>query len=188
MFLKKAFNYLDDNFSLVRSVRRKCGIYRIKGVFEAECRDKDGNLKWKDKALNGSTTVGLTNILDVYFRAATAPGTWYLSLVGATSYTTGFAVGDTMASHGGWAEFTGYSAGTRPAWGAAAASGGIVTNTVAVAFTMTSGETLKGFFAINNSTKGGTTGTLWATALFSTGDQVVVATDVVNLTYTITLT
>ena len=185
--LKRAYNYLDDNFECVRSIRRKCGIVRVKGVFEAECRDKDGNVKWKAKALNGSTNFGLQSFLENFFRASSNQTPWYISLVGATSYTTGFAVGDTSASHGGWAEFTNYSAGNRVAWGPAAAANGVITNTVAVAFTMTAGETLKGFFCINQNTKGGTTGVLWATALFATGDQVVVSTDVVNVTYTITL-
>jgi len=184
---KGLFCFLDDNFTFFRSLRKMLGIIRIQGTFDVECRDKDGNLKWKKQARNGVTTVGLNGILDTYFGSTADPGTWYLGLISSVSYTA-LLITDTMAAHfPGWTESVNYSAATRPAWGPGAAAAGSVTNVAAVAFTMTAGETIKGFFVVNNNVKGGSTGILWATALFTTLDQTVVASDVLNVTYTITM-
>jgi hypothetical protein len=184
---KSLFCFLDDTFAFFRFARKMLGIIRIKGVFDVECRDKDGNLKWRKKAVNGVTTVGLNGILNSYFSTTGDPGAWYLGLISSVSYTA-LLPADTMAAHfPGWTESVNYSAITRPAWGPGAAAAGSMTNAVAVAFTMTAGETIKGFFCVNDNVKNGTGGILWATALFATDDQTVVASDVLNVTYTITM-
>lgn len=160
----------------------------FKGVFEVVCTDKDGNFKWKDKFSNGVADVGINKLLDVFFGATVKFATWYMGLIDSGSFT-GLSAGDTLASHAGWTEATGYTvaagATQRGTWTPAAASGKAVSNTVAVAFTMTGGATIKGFHLCSDQLKATTTGTIWATALFATGDQVVANSDILNVTYTI---
>lgn len=156
---------------------------KVGGFFTIECRDKDGNLKWRDTAKNGVTDAGLTNLLDVYLRQQ-ANSTWYIGLIDAAAYSA-LAAADTASSHAGWAESSAYGAATRPAWGPAAAAANSIANSAVVNFTMNASVVIKGAFLISNSTKGGTTGTLFCTALFSQGDRTVVNTDVIAVTYTI---
>lgn len=121
---------------------------------------------------------GKNDILGVYFNdgTATAGSSWFMGMIVDTGFT-GIVAGDTAASHAGWAEFTGYSQSTRPLWGQGAPSGQAITNASPVTFDITSSGNLKGGFIITNSTKGGTSGKLWAAALFtalvpvSNGDQ-----------------
>ncbi len=160
----------------------------FKGRFEVECRDKDGNLKWKTHANNGVADAGINKLLDIMFGATAKFATWYMGLVDSGSYS-GLAAGDTEASHAGWTENTSYTvtAGStqRGTWTPASAAGKSVSNTSAVAFTMTAGGTVKGFFLCSDQLKATNTGTLWASALFASGDQVVNIGDILNVTYTI---
>jgi hypothetical protein len=154
----------------------------IGGHFTIECRDATGRLKWSERAKNGVTNAGLTNLLDVYLRQQ-ANSTWYISLIDGSGYTA-LAAADTASSHAGWSESAAYTAATRPAWGPAAAASQSIANSSVVNFTMNATKTIKGAFLISDSTKSGTTGTLFCTALFSQGDRSVVNTDVIAVTYT----
>jgi hypothetical protein len=89
-----------------------------------------------------------------------------------------------MASHAGWTESTDYDEVSRVTWNPDAAASRAVTNSTTVDFTMNATKTIKGIFITSNNTKGGTTGTLWATAAFSSNASVV-ATDVLKVTYTV---
>jgi hypothetical protein len=113
---------------------------------------------------------GKNDNLDVYFNSGTQTVTssWFMGLITDTGFTSIQAT-DTAASHSGWSEFTGYSQSTRPLWGQGSASGQAVTNASAVIFTINASATVRGGFIITNSTKSGTTGKLWAAALFSAG-------------------
>jgi hypothetical protein len=162
--------------------------FGLGGIFKFECYDKDGNLKWKDDAKNAVTTAGRCSILDVSFHAASQIATWYIGLISATSYTTGLAAGDTMASHGGWAEDATYDEATRVEWTEGAANAGVITNGTACNFTMSGSTTIKGAFLTSVSTKSDNTGTLFCTALFTGGDQAVSDGDILKVTYTITVT
>lgn len=135
------------------------------------------------KMNNGITNIGRNSVLDVYFRNQTQLPNWYVGLIQDGGYT-GLAAGDTMASHAGWTEFTGYDEATRVAWSPGAASSQSITNATAMTFTINTGDTLKGIFVNSVSTKSGTTGTLWSTALFSS-DPVVESSDQFKLTYTL---
>jgi hypothetical protein len=162
------------------------------GVFRIECRDAEGNLKWVDETPNLVVNVGLQDMNAKYFTGSTYTAAWYLGLYGASS-TNNPAAGDTMASHAGWTEITGYSNATRPAatFGAAtAASPSVISNSASVAvFNMNAINTVGGAFLCTDNTKGGTTGTLFSAADFSApGDREVVSGDVINLTYTFNLT
>lgn len=116
---------------------------------------------------NGIVTEALNDLLGIMFRGETQLSTWYLGLIDDDDFDE-LDADDSMSSHAGWVESTLYSESTRRAWDPEAAAGGILTNATAREFTITDEVTLKGLFVTSNSTKGGTTGTLWATGLYST--------------------
>lgn len=132
---------------------------------------------------NGITTAGINNLFNVYFGATSKAAAWYMGLIASSGYSA-LAAGDTMSSHAGWTEETSnYSQATRPQWTPASASGASVSNSSSVDFTITGSVTVKGVFIVDNSTKSGTTGTLWATALFTSGDQALVNGQTLKVTY-----
>lgn len=145
--------------------------------------DKDGNLKFEEEVFNGITDEGIEYLLDAGFNGGTQDTTHYVGLVDNSGFSA-FADADTMASHAGWSESTAYSEGTRPAWNPDAAATRAVTNSTTVDFTASGSATIKGIFVSSNSTKSGTTGTLWATAAFSSTASIV-ASDVLKVTYTV---
>ena len=134
---------------------------------------------------NGIVNEGKTDILDVYFSDATqtAGSSWFIGLVDSSGYTA-LNDADTMSSHSGWNEFTSYSEANRVAWGPGAASAQSITNSSPATFNISGSGTLKGIFVVTNNTKGGTSGTLWATALFS-ADVPVSNGDQLRVTYTV---
>ena len=133
---------------------------------------------------NGITDVGKDLLLDVMFNdgAAVANNSWFVALIDLSGYSA-LADADTMASHAGWNEFTSYSEGTRVAWGSGASSGESVTNASPATFNISGSGTVKGVFITSVSTKSGSTGTLWATALFAS-DVPVSNGDQLKVTYT----
>lgn len=155
----------------------------LRGRYRFECVGADGRVKWVDYIDNLVTTVGKNDLLDKYLAGTSYTATWYLGLIGSTSYTA-VASGDTASSHAGWTESTAYGNSTRPApsWGSA--SSGSKAST-ATAFSINATATIKGSFLISNSTKGGTTGILFSCGLFSGGDRSVVNGDTLNVTYTL---
>ncbi len=156
---------------------------KIGGVFNVECFDKDGNLKWKDKAENLVVNAGLNSILDIMFHGTTQVTTWY---VGLTDGTPTVAAADTMSSHAGWTEIADYSQSTRPEFNEAAASSQSISNSGnAAAFSINGTATVGGAFITSNNTKSGSTGTLFCAAAFSQGDRSVANGDTVNVTYTL---
>lgn len=159
--------------------------YMPKGKYVVEHLDKDGKLLGVYEFPNDITNAGKNDIFDVYFSdgSQTAASGWVLSLISLSGYSA-LAAGDTMASHGGWTEFTGYSEATRPAWGPGDPSGQSITNATPVTFSINATGTVKGIFVTTQNTKGGTTGKLWATALF-TGDVPVTSGDQLKVTYTV---
>lgn len=158
------------------------------GYYEVECFGPDGKLKWKDSIKNLVTTVGKNFALDTVLGGSAYTAAWYLGLMSITGYTSGAAVGDTSASHGGWTEDQNYSQGARPttAWSAATGTGS-KSLSAALAFSINATTTIKGCFLINNATKGGTTGILYSAGLFTGGDKVVASGDTINVSYTATM-
>lgn len=155
------------------------------GVFEFECFDKNGRLKWKKEAYNAMVNTGRELWLDVMFYTTAKP-TWYMGLIRSPNYT-GLSASDTMASHSGWEEANEYSETTRQLVTFAAASGGAITHTERVYFSINASQTMKGAFLCTDSTKQGSTGTLFCTALFTGGDESVENGDVLKVTYTVNL-
>ena len=156
-----------------------------KGRFQIEHYDKDGNLKGKYDISNAIVNAGKNKILDVMFNdsAQIANNSWFIGLLDASGFTA-LNDTDTMSSHSGWNEFTTYSQGTRVAWGSGTAASQSTTNSTPATFDVTGSATVKGIFVVSNSTKGGTTGTLWATGLF-TADVPVSNGDQLKITYTV---
>ncbi len=96
----------------------------------------------------------------------------YIGLIGETGYDedVGLSADDTMASHAGWAELTDYDEATRPQWSYGTAANKLLTAD-AVTMTFNASVTVKGYFITTDSTKGGSSGTLLVTRLFTSGDR-----------------
>ena len=161
------------------------------GKFIVECYDKDGKLKWTAENHNLVVNGGLQYMAGVALTSTAQITTWYLGLYGAGA-TNNPAAGDTMASHAGWTEVTPYSNATRPACTFAAATlanPSVATNSASQAsFAINATQTVGGAFLVSNNTKGGSTGTLFSAADFSSpGDRNVVSGDTLNVTYTLSL-
>ena len=155
------------------------------GLFTVECYDKKtGKLEWKKTAKNGTTNEGLNYALDIVFGAEAKP-TWYVGLIRDDSYSA-LAAADTMASHAGWQEGDEYEETTRQQITFAAAGSQSISNTLRCWFGINATETMKGVFITNSSTKSGSTGKLFCTALFTGGDAAVVDGKVLKITYTST--
>ena len=156
------------------------------GMYTVECVGADGQVKWSETIKNLVVTVGKNAMLDEFFAGSSYTAAWYLGLVdGATSPT--YNAADTMGSHAGWSEFTSYSESTRPAPTWSAASSGSKATT-ATSFSISGSGTVAGAFMTTNSTKSGTTGTLYSAGNFTGGSRTVASGDTLNVTYTATLT
>lgn len=165
-----------------------CAESEVHGRYTVQCFGPDGKLKWSDEIENLVTTVGKNNMLDNHLAGSAYTAAWYMGLIGATSYTTGAAVGDTAASHGGWAEDVTYSQGARPTAAFSAASAGSKALSSALTFSINGTVTIKGCFLISNSTKGGTTGTLYSAGTFTGGDKALASGDTLSVSYSSSLT
>ena len=162
-----------------------------KGVYTMQCFDKDGNLKWEAQCPNLVVNGGLQDMNNKYFLGSSYTATWYIGLYGSGS-TNNPAASDTMSSHAGWTEQTGYSQATRPACSFATpttANPSVATNSASPAvFSINATATIGGAFLTSNNTKGGSTGTLYSASDFtSPGDRSVVSGDTLNVTYTLSL-
>jgi len=181
----------------------------IQGYYDVKCYDKDGNLKWEDKAPNLVTAVGKAALFDYYFGATgtgggTASGANYLGLVGSASATANYVQSDTISSHTGWIEVGGTNApaytGNRqaPSWSAATNNGSASPSNVvskaasALTFSMTSSGTVFGCFinsgASASATKDSTVGILYSAGNFTGGSKIVANGDSLAVSYTTTAT
>lgn len=165
-------------------------------IYKVECwdkwiRSKTGKilrerkkpvLKWKDDFKNIVVTAGLNILLDSTIKTGVSSPAWYVGLKG----TGTMIAADTMSSHSGWSELTPYSDSTRPAFTPGTIASGAVDNSAAKAvFNINGSSTIFGCFLVNNSTKGGTTGTLYGGGDFSSS-RAVVNGDTLNVTVTLT--
>ena len=181
----------------------------IQGYYDVKCYDKDGNLKWEEKAPNLVTAVGKGALFDYYFGATgtgggTASGANYLGLVGSASATANYVQSDTISSHTGWIEVGGTNApaytGNRqsPNWSAATNNGSASPSNIvskaasALTFSMTSSGTVFGCFinsgATASATKDSTTGILYSAGNFTGGSKIVASGDSLAVSYTTTAT
>lgn len=173
-------------------------IAKISGKFQVKCFGKDGRLKWEDVIENLITTVGKNLTLDTLLAGSgyTVTGP-YMGLISSVGWS-GVNAADTMSSHSGWNEAgTGVNyplyTGDRKTCAWDAASGGSKSLSSALSFTIvTTGGTIKGCFIVlgtgASATKGDTGGTLYSAGTFTGGDKVVDVDDVVQVSYTTSLT
>lgn len=159
-------------------------VVTLENIYEVECHGPDGQLKWREIIKNLVTTAGLNDILDKYLKGSTYTAAWYVGLTDGTPTTD---AGDTMSSHAGWVEVQDYSESVRQTLTLGTVSGGSVSNTASKAtFSINGTATIGGAFVVSNSTKGGTTGTLYGVGAFTGGDKSAGSGD--SLTVTVTLT
>lgn len=164
----------------------------IEGVYEVECIGSDGQVKWREIIENTVVTVGKNLALNTFLSgsAYTVVGP-YMGLIGSGSFS-GISSGDTMASHSGWQECGNANpptySGTRNTCVFASASGGSISLTSALSFSMTGSGTVEGCFLVYGSgavnTIDSTAGTLFSAGLFSSGTKTVGNGDTINVSYT----
>lgn len=148
-------------------------------------------------APNVITDLGVNAMLDAALAgsAYTVTGP-FMGLIGAVSYSGVPVAANTMASHATWTEagVTNAPTYTGPrktiAWSAASARAKAPSS--APVYAMTGTGTVKGVFLVYGSgavsTIDSTAGTLYSAGLFSGGDQAVVNTNTVTVTYSTSLT
>ena len=179
-----AFNINQQAACATTRKRGGADMLGLRGRFKVD-HIRGGQLLKQYQFNNDITNQGKNDIFDTFFFDLTpiASSSWYIGLISLSGYSA-LAAGDTMASHSGWAEFTAYTQANRVAWGPGASSSQTITNASAAVFDINASGTVKGVFITTNNTKSGTTGRLWATALFS-GDVPVVNTDQLRITYSV---
>ena len=163
------------------------------GHYEFKCFGEDGSLKWSESIENTVMTLGKDALLTNALKGSSYTAAVYVGLISSVSYTGVPVVGDTMSSHPTWTEAGVANAPTFAARVAAtfgtAGSGSLATSSSSN-FTMTGAGTVKGAMIVFNgatSTIANTSGTLYAAGLFS-GDKAVVTNDVIQVSYTTSLT
>jgi hypothetical protein len=170
----------------------------IGSVWEWECRDNAGNLKWKDEQTNTVQLEGLKAMLDTMFNGRGQAGTnWFLTLFESNTVMT---AGTSSYATMGYTECTAYNEGTRGKFKMSLADGttgtaNITNSSNKGTFTMNATKTIYG-----GALLGGTGGTwvssksdstsgsamMFCASKFETAKSVV-ATDVVTLGVTIKL-
>lgn len=153
------------------------------GRFNVKHFDKNGKLLSEQEFPNGIVDVGLNKILDDMFNSGTQTGTWYCGLIDNAGFSA-LANSDTMASHSGWSESSAYTESNRVTWGVGSASSRSVTNGTTMDFSINGTVTINGIFITTDNTKGGTSGTLWATASFASAVSASNG-DTLKVTYTV---
>ena len=158
---------------------------QARGKWTVTCRDSEGNIKWIDDWENAVVNAGLDHLLDVALSAGVQTTTWYLGL---TDGTPTVAAGDTTASHVGWTEVTAYTEAARVTWSDGGVASQSVDNSASPAtFSINANTTtVGGAFLVSLSTKGGSTGTLYAAGAFSAGDKLLDSGDTLDVTATFT--
>lgn len=161
-------------------------VMEIHGRYDVVCFGEDGVEKWRDTIENLVVTVGKNDMLDKYFAGSGYTAAWYMGLVDGGSAPS-YNAADTLASHAGWTESTAYSGTNRitVAWNAAASGSKAST---ATSFTMSGTATIAGALMCQTQVRATTTGILYSAGNFTGGNRSVVLNDVLQVTYTATLT
>jgi hypothetical protein len=168
----------------LEAARAACSRIHLGGMFDVKLV-RDGKIISSQNFRNDIVNEGLAFNLNTHFDGLTNVDPWHIGLI--TGSTPTLADTDTLVSNG-WTEYEDYT-GNRGIWtnGTASATPPVdMTNAVTVDFPIIApGGTVGAVFIAEIVTKGTTTGTLWATALFAAA-QTVGAGDVLKVTYTLT--
>lgn len=171
------------------------------GRYVAECYGPDRVLKWRDTIENVVCTEGKDAALQHFLKGSAYTASNVLGLIGNTSYGAGPVAGNTAASittasgapANGWNESTVVSARGTPTIGTP--SGGSVSLSSSVSFSITGTDTIRGAFVLCRSAAGtapttatgNTNGAIWSAGTFSGGDRSVANGDTLNVSYTTSL-
>jgi hypothetical protein len=141
--------------------------FKLKGFYKVRLLNHDGSIAREAIVPNGITNGGKDTVLDIVFNAVATIPNWYVGLIDTVGYT-GVDPDDTMSSHSGWNEYQGYSEISRELWNTEPPEDQSIINSTTnfIQFTIPGTAVLKGLFVVSDSTKGGTAGILWSTALF----------------------
>jgi hypothetical protein len=140
-------------------------------------------------AVNMVPTVGANLFLNNAIVTGIASPAFYCSMITGGSTPT-FNVADTMASHSGWSEMSSayVTASTRVlvVWNGSASAGTISNSSSPTSYTVAAAQSFtgQGFFLVDNSTIGGTSGNLLSEAVFDQGAQALSAGNVITITVT----
>lgn len=155
-------------------------VYRFEFKGDIRVLQPDGTWLHKTEHVeeihNLTTTEGRTAMLTNNFKGSGYTAAWFMGLISNTSLGA-IAITDTAAKNttgtpstpttNGWAESTGYSESTRPAITFGTASGASLDSSAAPStFTINTTVALYGGFTVTNSTKGGTSGTIYGEGAF----------------------
>jgi hypothetical protein len=156
----------------VESSRGTTNDLDVHSVWNFECYDKHGNLKWTDyNRPNVVTHEGIDDLLSVYLDNGTQSATWYVGLVNTNTAASATMTYATPV----FTEDVDYDEAVRQTFNGTVASQTITNSASKATFTITTGgQTLYGCFLTNVSTKGNTAGggILFCYALFSSGKAV----------------
>ena len=155
---------------------------KLENTWTVICKDAKGREKWREVNDNLVTNAGLNDILDKYLKGSSYTAAWYVGLKGA-----GTAIAaDTMSSHSSWSEITDYSQSARPTLTLGTVSSQSVDNSSSVeTYSINGTATVAGAFLNTDSTKSGTTGTLYGVVDFSSSRSVL-SGDTLEVTVTLT--
>jgi hypothetical protein len=153
----------------------------VGGVYHGVIKRGDKIIdEWEDH--NIVVNQGLNAILNVMFNGATQIGTWYVGIFEGNYTPVATVTAATIASAS--TESTAYTSATRPEYVDATSSAQSMTNSASRAsFVFNATKTIYGAFLISDSTKSGTSGTLFSAARFGSSKSVV-TDDELLLTYT----
>jgi len=162
--------------------------FKIGGIFTYE-HIRDGKVidTWKEP--NIVVNEGLNYILDAAFSAGSPLTSWYIALfknnytpIAANVAATFFGAGVANEAT------TEYSEATRVAWVEAGPSSQVISNSASPAvFTFASAISIYGAALVSSSAKAATSGKLAAASKFASVRVMQIA-DVLNVTYTLTIT
>lgn len=138
----------------------------VGGVFDVFIRNKlTGEIRDREQVHNLVTTTGLNHILNDLFTQASHISNWYVGELGNYTPVAGTTMTNISAN-----EVTAYDEATRQAYtpNGASTAGSISNSSAPATFTCSTNSTsVYGLFICSSSTKGGSTGTLLAAALFA---------------------
>lgn len=183
---------METNFNvrIAEALRKKMerkDNFRAGGYFTIE-HIRDGKVIHTEDTPNIVVDEGLTYILDVALSNATQNANHYIGIF-KNNYTP--VAGDVAATFAGAGVANEISTEvdetTRPAWTEAGVTSKTITNSASpAAFTANTTVSVYGAFLISNNTMGGTSGKLIAASKFAAVRNLV-STDVLNVTYTLTI-
>lgn len=152
---------------------------RMSSLYRVECIGADGAVRWVEEVRNLVTNAGLNDLLDKYLKGAAYTAGWYVGL----KATGTIAAADTLASHAGWTEATGYTGNRKALTLGTVASQSVDNAASPAAFAITASATVAGAFVC--SAASGTSGILYGVANFGTA-RAVESGDTLNVTVTAT--